>query len=211
MRRGSEVKSRTGMGMRLTMYSFTASMLYFSCAEMGTMGEDSATVPFCSSQKLQRKGIADTITFDERRYTFLVFERSSLFDEIDLVLQDDDVLQLHDLHGGEMLGCLRLRTRLVPCDQKERSVHDGGTVQHGGHENVVAWTVDEGHMSHELVAAAATWSFARWVVFFVRRVRAVTARSRTRRIFAFIDLGNVQTRPHQQTRANVLWRSRSQA
>lgn len=42
---GSEVKSRMGMGMRLTMYSLTASMLYLSWAEMGTMGEFSATVP----------------------------------------------------------------------------------------------------------------------------------------------------------------------
>ena len=42
---GSEVKSRTGIGIRFTMYSFTASMLYLSCAEMGTMGDDSATVP----------------------------------------------------------------------------------------------------------------------------------------------------------------------
>ena len=44
--RGSEVKSRTGTGIVFTMYSFTASMLYLSCAEMGTIGEDSATVPY---------------------------------------------------------------------------------------------------------------------------------------------------------------------
>ena len=42
---GSAVKSRTGIGIRFTMYSLTASMLYLSCAEMGTMGDDSATVP----------------------------------------------------------------------------------------------------------------------------------------------------------------------
>jgi hypothetical protein len=45
IRRGEDVKSRTGMGIVFTMYSFTASMLYFSWAEMGTMGECSATVP----------------------------------------------------------------------------------------------------------------------------------------------------------------------
>ena len=45
IRRGSERKSRTGIGIRLTMYSLTASMLYFSWAEMGTIGDDSATVP----------------------------------------------------------------------------------------------------------------------------------------------------------------------
>src|SRR6266550_4339492 len=42
---GSEVKSRTGMGMRFTIYSLTASILYLSCAEMGTIGDVSATVP----------------------------------------------------------------------------------------------------------------------------------------------------------------------
>lgn len=45
IRRGEEVKSRTGMGIRLTMYSLTASILYLSWAEIGTIGEDSATVP----------------------------------------------------------------------------------------------------------------------------------------------------------------------
>ncbi len=45
MRRGSEVKSRIGIGTFLTMYSLTASMLYFNCAEMGTMGDFSAIVP----------------------------------------------------------------------------------------------------------------------------------------------------------------------
>mmetsp|Transcript_6289 Transcript_6289/g.16081 ORF Transcript_6289/g.16081 Transcript_6289/m.16081 type:complete len:261 (+) Transcript_6289:418-1200(+) len=43
--RGSEVKSRTGMGIFLVMYSAMTSMLYRSCAEMGMMGDFSATVP----------------------------------------------------------------------------------------------------------------------------------------------------------------------
>mmetsp|Transcript_2980 Transcript_2980/g.5864 ORF Transcript_2980/g.5864 Transcript_2980/m.5864 type:complete len:213 (-) Transcript_2980:677-1315(-) len=42
---GEEVKSRTGTGILLTMYSHTTSMLYLSCAEMGTMGAPSAMVP----------------------------------------------------------------------------------------------------------------------------------------------------------------------
>mmetsp|Transcript_11437 Transcript_11437/g.41850 ORF Transcript_11437/g.41850 Transcript_11437/m.41850 type:complete len:253 (+) Transcript_11437:140-898(+) len=42
---GDEVKSRTGTGIFLTMYSATASILYFSCAEMGTIGAPSAMVP----------------------------------------------------------------------------------------------------------------------------------------------------------------------
>lgn len=42
------MKSRLGTGIFLTRYSHTASMLYLSCAEMGTMGAPSAMVP-CSS------------------------------------------------------------------------------------------------------------------------------------------------------------------
>jgi hypothetical protein len=45
MRRGGLVKSLGGMGMRLTRYSHTTSMLSFLTAEMGMMGDESATVP----------------------------------------------------------------------------------------------------------------------------------------------------------------------
>src|SRR5216684_5319233 len=77
--RGSEVKSRTGIGIRFTMYSFTASMLYLSWAEIGTMGDDSATVP----EERQRRGKRSVRhwessdgwmgTFYERRDAFLMF------------------------------------------------------------------------------------------------------------------------------------------
>lgn len=55
---GSAAKSRMGMGIRLTMYSLTASMLYFNWAEMGTMGDDSATVPAskCFIRKAFQRG-----------------------------------------------------------------------------------------------------------------------------------------------------------
>jgi hypothetical protein len=42
---GGDVKSRTGTGIFLTMYSHTASTLYLSWAEMGTTGAPSAMVP----------------------------------------------------------------------------------------------------------------------------------------------------------------------
>src|ERR1700737_3444373 len=45
MRRGSDVKSLGGIGIRLTIYSLMASILYLSCAEMGMMGAELATVP----------------------------------------------------------------------------------------------------------------------------------------------------------------------
>ena len=38
-----------------------------------------------------------------------------LLDQVDLVLEDEDVLQLHDLDGCKMLGGLRLGTRLIAC------------------------------------------------------------------------------------------------
>lgn len=66
-----------------------------------------------------------------------------LADEVDLVLQDEDVLELHDLDRGEVLRRLRLGARLVGGDEEECGVHDGGTVEHGGHENVVTRAVDE--------------------------------------------------------------------
>ena len=42
---GSEEKSLIGVGIVLQMYSLMASMLYLSCAEIGMMGDESATVP----------------------------------------------------------------------------------------------------------------------------------------------------------------------
>ena len=51
MSRGWVVKSRGGIGMRLTIYSLIASILYLSCAEIGIIGADAATVP--NSQSLR--------------------------------------------------------------------------------------------------------------------------------------------------------------
>jgi len=45
IKRGSAVKSLRGIGIFLTMYSLTASMLYFNWAEIGIIGARSATVP----------------------------------------------------------------------------------------------------------------------------------------------------------------------
>jgi hypothetical protein len=42
--RGDEAKSRGGIGIWVTRYSETASMLYLSWAEMGMMGAFLATV-----------------------------------------------------------------------------------------------------------------------------------------------------------------------
>ena len=42
---GCDVKSRSGMGIFLQMYSQITSMLYFNCAEIGITGAFSAIVP----------------------------------------------------------------------------------------------------------------------------------------------------------------------
>jgi hypothetical protein len=116
-----------GMGMRLTMYSLTASMLYFSCADMGTMGEDSATVPVEGGQRGANEGRIQR-TFNEGGDALLVLQRLRLLNEVDFVLEDNYVLQFHDLDCCEMLGCLGLRAGFVPGDEKQRGVHDRGTV-----------------------------------------------------------------------------------
>jgi len=127
-------------------------------------------------------------TFDKCADAFLVLQRLSLLYEIDLVLQDDDVFELHDLDGGEMFGCLRLRTRFVSGDEEQCGVHDGGAVQHRGHENVVARAVDEGYVSDELHAVSASGSFAGRIGFLVGAIRAIAARSRASFVFAFVYL-----------------------
>ena len=96
-----DVKSRFGTGIFLQMYSHTTSMLYLSCAEMGMTGAPSAMVPWMN--------FTDGVVLVRRRV---------LLHQVDLVLKDDDVLQPHDLHRGEVLRGLRLRARLVPRDEQ---------------------------------------------------------------------------------------------
>lgn len=43
----------------------------------------------------------------------MLISRLRVLDEVDLVLQNEDVLQLHDFDGSQVLGRLRLRARLV--------------------------------------------------------------------------------------------------
>lgn len=47
--------------------------------------------------------------------------------KIDLVLENNDVLELHDLNGCKMLGSLGLGAAFVASNEKKGSVHDGGT------------------------------------------------------------------------------------
>lgn len=58
----------------------------------------------------------------------LVVLLGSLFPhQINLVLQDDDLVELHNLNGSQMLRGLGLGARFVASNQQQRSVHDCGT------------------------------------------------------------------------------------
>lgn len=70
MSRGVDVKSRIGTGMCLTMYSVTASMLYRSWAEMGTIGALPATVPVKRGRQLALV-VCETVPYPSFRLTYL--------------------------------------------------------------------------------------------------------------------------------------------
>lgn len=109
---------------------------------------------------------------DKGEDRLVVLVRLLLADEVDLVLrgrvgqdecggkegttnlEDENVLELHDLDSGEMLGSLGLRTGLVGGDKKEGGVHDRSTVEHGGHENVVTRAIDKGDVAARTVSSA---------------------------------------------------------
>jgi len=86
-------------------------------------------------------------TLDEGRNLRVLVGGSTLLDQVDLVLENQNVLQLHDFDGSQVLGGLWLRARLVAGDQQQRGVHDRGAVEHGGHQDVVAGAVDERHVT----------------------------------------------------------------
>mmetsp|Transcript_22709 Transcript_22709/g.45907 ORF Transcript_22709/g.45907 Transcript_22709/m.45907 type:complete len:498 (+) Transcript_22709:283-1776(+) len=98
-------------------------------------------------------GLLGDSALDERFDGLVLLQRRLLLHQVDLVLENDDVLQLHDLNSGQMLRRLRLRAELVARHQQQRGVHDSRTVEHGGHENVMAWTIDKRHMAQQLPLA----------------------------------------------------------
>lgn len=87
-----------------------------------------------------------------------------------------------------MLTRLRLRTRLVSGDKQQRSVHDGGTVQHRSHENVVTWAINEGDVADEGHLAVAPWALTGWAVFFIGLIGTIAARTGAGGVVAFVDL-----------------------
>lgn len=72
-----------------------------------------------------------------------MFLGRGLTHQVDFVLEDDDVIQLHDFDSSQVLRGLGLGTGFVPGNEEESSIHNRGARQHGAHENVVPRTIDE--------------------------------------------------------------------
>jgi hypothetical protein len=114
-----------------------------------------------------------------------------LFDEIHFILEDDKMLQLHDLHGRQVLGCLWLRTRLVRSDEKKRGVHHRSAVQHRSHEGIVPGAIDERDIAYELHPVTTPRPLVRQVVLLVGAVRSVVPWPWAGFVLAFVDLPDV--------------------
>ena len=59
------------------------------------------------------------------------------------------MLEFHNVHGEQMLTCLWLRVVLVTSHKEQGGVHDSSSCEHGSHEGVVTWAIDEGNVTQE--------------------------------------------------------------
>lgn len=66
------------------------------------LGRHVDVVPELRRDGYDRRAVGDG-ALDERLDVLMLLQRRRLLHQVDLVLQDDDVLQLHDLDGGEVL------------------------------------------------------------------------------------------------------------
>ena len=80
-------------------------MLYFICAEMGIIGEVSNE----SDNKVSGKDkLTGWCALDEFTNVHVVALGRVLMDQVDLVLENDDMFQSHQLDSSHVLFCLRL-------------------------------------------------------------------------------------------------------
>ena len=78
------------------------------------------------------------------------------------------MLELHDLNSGQVLRGLGLGAGLVSGNQQEGGVHDCCSGEHGGHEDIVARAVDEGHMADEEQSGLAPCTGALGCILLLR-------------------------------------------
>lgn len=86
-----------------------------------------------------------------------------------------------------MFFSLRLRTGHVASNKEKGSIHDSSTSEHGGHENVMSWTIYKGHMSLQLHFGVTVLALG--VVFLGRAVGLVALRVGTDRALEDLAVG----------------------
>lgn len=128
-------------------------------------------------------------TADKLENRFVVLLGSLLSHQIDLVLEDNDLIELHDLNSGQMLRCLGLGAGFVTSNEEEGGVHDGGARQHSAHENIVTGAINERDVTQQSVGAATAIALAGGVNLLVALVATVAGRTRALSVVAFVDLG----------------------
>lgn len=83
--------------------------------------------------------------------------------QVNFVLQNDNVLELHNVHGNKMLTSLWLGVGLITRNEEESCVHDGRTRQHCRHEGIVTWAIHERDVPRE-----DQWRVALFAVYRIR-------------------------------------------
>ena len=125
---GTAVKSRSGVGMCETIYHIFVDgvdVLLELCGDGGNREAIGHGAP------------------NEFQNRLIVLQCTILPHQIDLVLEDDNVAQLHDFDGCQVLRRLGLRTCFIPSNEQESSIHDSCPGQHGTHQNIVARAINE--------------------------------------------------------------------
>jgi hypothetical protein len=120
-----------------------------------------------------------------------MFLSSRLLHQVDFILQNNDVLQLHNLDSSKMFTRLRLRTRFIPGNQEKRGIHNRSTIQHGRHENIVPRAIDKGDVSQQIHFPTTAGTLAGRVLFFVGGEGFVAAGTGTCGVVAFVDLPRI--------------------
>ena len=77
-------------------------------------------------------------------------------------------------------------------DEEKSGVHDGGAVQHGGHQNIVSRTIDERDVSNQTELTAATGPIAWEHICIAGTGRTETIRSWTFLVVALEDLMEIE-------------------
>ena len=103
MRGGLEVTGRDGDGVDKSLVDSVDVVL-----QLGGDGDNG-------------RAIGDGTT-DELEDRLVVLKSVVFTHKIDLILENNDVAELHDLNGGQMLGGLGLRASFVSGNQKESGV-----------------------------------------------------------------------------------------